>query len=541
MSYNDLFCVKTIVVGKYFRMVNQLIYISVLLALPVLSSGQDTDSTELIFDDSKVNNYDLHFYIADWADSLKFYYANDEQYLPARFVYRGADGDSVVLDSIGVRYKGNSSYTYAANSVKKPFKFKFDKYRDQHFSGVERLNFSNCVKDPSFMREKISYDIIMQYMPAPRAAFANISVDGTLIGLYTQVEQVDKIFLKRAFKKSKYNLYKSSDNGASLTYLGQNQSSYLEYYDLQTNESVDDWSAFIGMIDKLNNTTTTDFVKTMNSSLDLDNCLRYLAFNMVFSNFDSYTGSGRNFYMYDDSTSGKFALIPWDLNFAFGIYTNGWNVTTVDAVNLTNLNERPLIRRLLENDSLKSVYLSYIEEMIDGYASYDSVALKADKLKPLLEPYVLADTNKFHTDEQFLTNIESDVTLVEGPSRTVLPGIKSFITKRTANLRTQLASYLSVKNGVQRRSNGTFLMHTIKNSNGTVLLIKYEVLKDNSTVVFSIYDCKGAKISSFSEGVKSKGLYQSVSKVHLNLPAGFYTLKMNAGTVQKCVNSFIVW
>ena len=42
--------------------------------------------------------------------------------------------------------------------------------------------------------------------------------------------------------------------------------------------------------------------------------------SLAISNFDSYTGSGRNFYLYDDLTSGKFKMMPWDLNESFGAY-----------------------------------------------------------------------------------------------------------------------------------------------------------------------------------------------------------------------------
>ena len=55
----------------------------------------------------------------------------DSGYLPARF----SDGEST-LDSVGVRYKGNSSFTLAGNNPKKQFKIGFNEFRFQTGCGT---------------------------------------------------------------------------------------------------------------------------------------------------------------------------------------------------------------------------------------------------------------------------------------------------------------------------------------------------------------------------------------------------------------------
>ena len=151
--------------------------------------GQGIDSSSMIFSGDRILTYKIEFYVENWEDSLTYYYENGEEYMPARFTF----GDRV-LDSIGVRYKGNSSYIRSLSSPKKPLKFRFDKYKDYTFYGLKRLNFSNCIQDPSFMREKISYEIARRYMPASRTAYANIYIEGELLGFYVQVELMDEIY-----------------------------------------------------------------------------------------------------------------------------------------------------------------------------------------------------------------------------------------------------------------------------------------------------------------------------------------------------------
>ncbi len=402
--------------------------------LSCASYGQEADSSALIFDDTKIYSYELEFYISNWEETLKYNYENGEEYMPARLKY----GD-MILDSIGVRYKGNSSYSMSLNTSKKPLKFKFDKYiDDQTFFGLNRLNFSNCVQDPSFMREKIAYDIARKFMPAPRAVFANIYIHNELIGFYVQVEQVDKTFLSRYFEDNSFNLYKAGDEGAFMIFRGTDQSIYEDEYELKTNEDLNDWTEFINLIDKLNNTPASVFKETLQNYLNLDNVIRHLAFNMVFSHFDSYTGSGRNFYFYDDQVSGQFNIIPWDFNETFGAYTNNWDVITQDVINISNLNNRPLNKRILENDSLRQVYLNYIKKMINGCASYDSVAAKADRIKPFIENHVQADNNKLYSYQNFIDNITNEVFIGMGIQ---VPGIKSFSQERNENLLIQISQY----------------------------------------------------------------------------------------------------
>ena len=459
------------------------------------SVGGDVDSSELIFNDSVVHSYELQYYIEDWDSAMEYNKEElDEVYMPARMIYRTPEGDSVVLDSIGVRYKGNSSYQEARNTPKKSFKFRFDEYddyRDRHFFGLERLNFNNNVLDPSLMREKISYDIARKYMPASRACYATITIDGTMIGLYTQVEQVDELFLARHFKEPGGNLYKAGDDGAVLEYKGPNQSTYEPLYELKTNRNDNNWEGFINMLYKLNDTLSEKFTADMRTCLNLDDCIRHLAWTVVLSHFDSYTGSGRNYYMYDDPKSGQFFIIPWDLNLSFGQFSTGGNMITNSPIDIENLDERPLNRRILENDSLKRVYLSYLQDMIAGPASAEAVAAEADRLKEIIDSVVKVepDTSKFYSYNDFLKNIESDVVIKEGMSETRILGIKSFSAQRNQSLTKQIlagVSYHPAATGKQRQA-----LESDWNSTASAITVRFPAMDAGQTARFVLFDSRG--------------------------------------------------
>lgn len=420
--------------GRFPDITGDFVFMTPSFMLPNTSGSEPEDLSGFLFEENQIQKFDLHFDVENWEDTLTYNYNNGETYMPAQLTWN----DSVVLEQIGVRYKGNSSYMQSSTTPKKPFKFHFGKFvDDQLLSGVEKLNFSNCVKDPSFMREVLAYDVIREYVPAPRTSYANIYVDGELLGFYVQVEQVDEIFLNRWFDSASGDLYKAGDDGATMQYRGDSAEDYSAEFEIKTNEDDSDWQDLISFLDVLNNSSDDDFEQLLEENMDVDGALAILAFNMVLSHFDSYTGSSRNYYLYNNPADDKMYLMPWDLNEAFGAYTNNWDVYEQSVFSTSNLSERPLFRRILENTELKLRYIEKIEEMLANNVAYQDMCTKIADLQDLIDPYVNADTNKLYTYNDFLENITSTVNPAIG---IVIPGMEEFILSRNENISSQLQS-----------------------------------------------------------------------------------------------------
>ncbi len=410
--------------------IKQIICI-ILLSFSLLWS--QSDSSDLIFLNLELNTFYLQFYSNNWEEQLKMNY-EIEEFIPAKLTF-----NNITIDSIGVRYKGNSSYLVAASSPKKPFKFKFNEYRpEQSFYGLTRLNFSNGAKDPTFMRETIGYKVARKIGIAPRTSFAKIYINGELIGLYTQVEQIDEYFLSKHFNNYDGNLYKASAHGATLNFKSNDQTDYYSEYELKTNNIINDWSNFIHMLDLLNNSEKDLFLTDISNVLDIESSIKHIALCQTLSNFDSYLGSGRNFYIYESSDSKKHFMLPWDLNEAFGCYSNNWDVINTDILDISNTDQRPLTYKILENDSLKNTYLRYIKELNEGPCALDSIQYEVDILKPFLDTLVKEDPNKLYSYEDFITNISKNLST--GPMEQI-PGLLSFSEERNEQLKNQLNDY----------------------------------------------------------------------------------------------------
>ena len=136
--------------------------IALLLAL-FTGSALCADKAAAFFDDGKVQEIRLYFDDANWYNTLYKAHSNDatDPYFPARFKY----GDTV-RDSIGVRFKGNASFS--VSSVKKSFKLDFNEYQsDATFLGLKKLNLNNLHLEPDFLREKMFLQRRRPYCQVP--------------------------------------------------------------------------------------------------------------------------------------------------------------------------------------------------------------------------------------------------------------------------------------------------------------------------------------------------------------------------------------
>ncbi|GAI06446.1 unnamed protein product, partial [marine sediment metagenome] len=88
-----------------------------------------------------------------------------------------------------------------------------------HWDNVQ-LNFNNGFSDPTLIRECLAYELFEQIgIPTPRASFVDLWINDTHLGVYTQVEQIDKTFLRRHFpNNANGNLYKPEMPAAFLNW-----------------------------------------------------------------------------------------------------------------------------------------------------------------------------------------------------------------------------------------------------------------------------------------------------------------------------------
>jgi len=342
--------------------------------------------------------------------------------------------DGTRVDDVAIRVKGNSTLNAVARSNSERFSFKVDINRyvpGQRLRGAKKLNFNNGFKDPTLMREYLGYDLLTRAgMTASRTAFVNLFVAGRHMGLYTMVEQVDDQFLERHFDDDTGDLYKPEPPAGLLLYRGPTLENY-ENIRVKNNEDSTDHSAFLSFISILNGERDG----ALEDIMDVETVLRNLALNVVMVNLDSYLGMGHNFYLYE--RDGQFVDIPWDLNETFGNFTcgcdrNGLVNFKIDEPTCGALNGRPLIAVLLSNPNYRDRYHQMLEDIIEGPASADAMAMRIQSTAQMIRPYVAQDPTKFFSMEDFERGLQEDV-------RGGGVGLASFMRDRNDAIRRQLS------------------------------------------------------------------------------------------------------
>jgi len=361
-----------------------------------------------------------------------------EEYHSASITYRG-----ITLEDVAFRTKGNSSLQAVArmNSTRFSFKVDMNYYVDgQKLLGMKKINLNNNYKDPSYMRERLAYDMMrFLYIPTPRLSYVNLYINGSLHGLYTLVEQVDSEFLETNFENSEGDLYKPDGTGSDLQWRGADFAAYSGV-DLKTNEESSDNAAFIDMVDELNNGSDLESV------IDVDEVLRYLAVSTALSNLDSYQGTlAHNYYLYEQD--GVFSIIPWDFNESFGTFRMDCHDSN-DVINLYideptsgTLADRPLIARLLEYEAYKIAYHGYVEDLIntfDGVMDPDIISSTIEDTEDLISEHVNNDPTAFYSYWEFEASLGD--TMIDD-----IFGLQGFVDDRTESMIDQLSGDLPIE------------------------------------------------------------------------------------------------
>jgi len=383
----------------------------------------------------------------------------DTEYVPTDIRFDGR-----IWKDVGVRFKGNSSLKSMPNGLKKPFKFDFDRFIEgQDFFGYQKLNFSNGFKDPSFLREKLAYHLFQKLdVPAPRTVFAKLYLtvdsvyDQEYLGLYTMIEQVDRVFLVDHFGNDDGLLVKP-DRIPDLIPLGGRWKNYEQRYTLKSRKKDSDTGRLISFLEFLHKSDDAQFAEQIEHYFNVDSFLKLMAINTVLVNLDSYFGTGHNYYLYHDTRTDQYNMIPWDLNEAFGNFQQGQANRLLDMdINHPSIGRRMLVERLLIIEDYRFEYHRNLQALIDIEFHPETMALEIDRLANLIQEAVIADQHKQFSTRMFEQSLSEDLSPRDQgrrkrqrgdnrrnrrpppPMLDVIFGLKTFVERRVESIDSQL-------------------------------------------------------------------------------------------------------
>ncbi len=415
-----------------------LVICTVVSCIPSLLA-QDTENTDF-YDTNEIREFKVSFEQNNWQDLL------DSMRLYGDGVLIGAvEIDGKRYEDVGIRYDGRRSNAFGKG--RKPLHVELDFIsKNQNHEGYEVFKLSNALRDPSMVREVLSYEIARKYMPAPKANFAKVSINGQTQGLFVNVQAVDEVFLKENFGSADNSFFKCSpeykDNESMPSGCKKNLHASLEYESKAScytrnfrMVSREGWDDLISLTNTLNNKT-----EDIESILHVDRTLWMLAFNNALVNLSSYSGqNSRNFFLYRDDL-GRFNPIISGLNLSFGSYKNTGSGSDLRLKQLQQLSPvlhadnptKPLISKLLADPLYRKVYLSHLRTILYDNFENDWYEERAEALQELIRPHLVSvpDDWKEYKMEDFDKSLSSTIG-----RRSKIPGIVELMGKRSRFLK----------------------------------------------------------------------------------------------------------
>jgi len=389
-----------------------------------------------LYDLNNITSIELTFWDANWDATLDTYYANDlDERLLATAVING-----ITYDSVGVKYKGNS--TYSTSNFKNPLNIDLEYTLNQDYDGYSTLKLSNIGKDPSYVREVLSYKIGRQYMDMPLSNYATVSINGTYYGVYSSSESINSDYQKRYVHAAKSNTrFKCNPIGGagpgstavpSLEYLGADSTLYYNNYELKSDYGWAEMPVFTNNL--VNNTSNIE------SFLDIDRAIWMIAFDNVMVNLDSYIGPfEQNYYLIRDDNDRMLPII-WDLNESIGGFTmidggppGGGGVTSLTQMDLflrDGDTQFPLVKAIFDNPTYKRMYVAHVKTIVDENLADNSYYTDGQTLQTLIDSDVQNEPSPFYSYSEFTTNLSS----ATGSGMNSKYGIAQIIDGRVAYL-----------------------------------------------------------------------------------------------------------
>jgi spore coat protein CotH len=378
-----------------------------------------TPSTGL-YDEAQIRTFEFTFPQANYWNLLTQNYQSKTNLLANLKV------DGVAYDSVGIRFKGNTSYQQIQNSQKKSFNISTDFVRPaQDVMGYSTLNLNNCFQDASFMRELYYLHQIRKHIPAAKASYIRLYINGASWGVYPNVQQLNKDYLKEWFMTNDGTNWRADaptsggpgpgpgggwgDGTAALNYLGADTADYQDYYTLKTSDKPQPWDDLVTVCDKLNNTPSGTLTSVLPTYLDVDRTLWFLASEILFTDDDSYVYKGKmDYYAYWEKETGRITPLEFDgnscmeLNFATQ-WSPFYHQTDVDY---------PLLNKILGVAEWRQRYLAHMRTLINETFDPTTAIQKIQEYEAMIDTMVQADPKKLYTYNQFISEVDDLETFI---------------------------------------------------------------------------------------------------------------------------------
>ena len=427
-----------------------------------------TYSTEPFYDPAVLRTVFLEFENEDWEKELMAFYHTDVE-VPATAVIDGR-----TYRDVGVHFRGASSFFSVPAGLKHSLNLSLDFVHDnQQVGGYRTLNLLNSNGDPTYLRAVLYLQAAREFIPAPKANYLRVVINGESWGVYVSAQQFNKDFVRDWFQTTdgaRWKVPGSPGGRGGLEYLGEDPAAYRRSYEIKSKDTQEAWRDLITLTRVLNTTPADRLEQALAPLLDIDGALKFLALDVALVNMDGYWTRASDYSLYQDP-KGRFHVIPHDANETFGTGPGGMRMgggpmgpppglqppmappggpfgppagggrgrggfggpgggrgmggggPELDPLVGLDDPTKPLRSKLLAVPALRERYLGYVRDIARTWLDWDLVGPLAAEYQSLIAADMKTDTRKLDAYEAFEAGVSSLRTFMNRRRETLLQGV----------------------------------------------------------------------------------------------------------------------
>ena len=311
----------------------------------------------------------------------------------------GEVGYGALVPNAIIKIRGQTSTRREQKNYKIELKEEAGEWR-----GQQTINLNKHVNEGLRFRNKLAYDLMKDIpeMMSARTQFVHLYVkDETTggsgvfedYGLYTQVEQINKRYLRthgldnngHLYKIENFEFYQYEDAIKLATDPTYDQDAFEDYLEIKGDE---DHSKLIAMLRDVND-YSIPIEETVEKWFDTENLCYWMGFHILTGNIDT---NARNYFLYSPLNVEKFYIMSWDNDGSFSTLEDQLEGNIVESGSwesgLSNYWGNVLYQRMFKNEQYRDELTEAIEDLHGQYLTAEKINSLISIYKPVVKPYV---------------------------------------------------------------------------------------------------------------------------------------------------------
>ena len=300
---------------------------------------------------------------------------------PYEYVNADVTIDGVKFEKVGLRKKG---FIGSQSTSRPSLKIKLNHTnKEAKIGGLTNLTMNNNKQDSTIVSQFMGYALFNAAgSPAPRCAFAKVTVNGKNLGVYSHVETVRKTVLNRGFGNDNGTLYEGT---------------VVDFYDgwegsfERKSGNKEAGKAHILKVIKLSESDSVT-EEAIGELVDLDSFYRFWAIEGLLGFWDGYSGNANNFFAYLNPKTNKFHFMPWG---ADSLFKKRSMLNFDFRAPISVKTKGRIAHHLYQTETGRERYRKTLHGLLKNHWNEEKLLAECDRIEALIEPHLNREQSRF--------------------------------------------------------------------------------------------------------------------------------------------------